>query len=311
MKFIIKSFVFVVVLLAPVLWVAKYDNLILDRENTNFARILAVKDHLSLDYLIVGNSYGYSSVYPPLFDSLNLSVYNYGIPGAGPLFYELLVNDYLNCNKGEVDHVILVISPTIFSEGSDDWGAFPYHRYLSCPISSEFMLTNDTDFDKYLKVKQSSFVRGLHWLRTRTKTETDQLADQSEDYKGFYHRYDTFSTRYYQENKSLYEHYLNDELQQDKKKRFFELLDLMKSNNVNPIIIETPRNRLEDFFTSDYMEDYQGVLMEIEESNLTLIRNEWNPDSTYFRDIDHLNFWGAQEYTQRLIDHLNLSENAL
>ncbi|MEP1034891.1 hypothetical protein [Ekhidna sp.] len=305
-RFTLKSIGFIVILMVPVFWVASFDKHVLEPENINLSRIIDARNHLELDYLVVGNSYGYSSLYPPLFDSLEIDIYNYGTPGAGVLMYELMINDFLNCLGGKTSNVILTISPTIFSVGGDDWGANPYHRYLNCPQSSAKMLIEDLNLEKLLKATQSGFVRGLFYLRSNERSNHSEILNASEDYKGFYHRYDTFSTKYYQENKHLYQKYLDDNFKDRSRERLINILSSLKKRGINPIVIETPTNKLTDFFNEEFLSEYSNTLDEIERKGYKLVRNKLYLDSTYYRDIDHVNYFGASVFTANLINMLGL-----
>ncbi len=305
LKILLKVILFAVICLTPVFWVGRYDNLIIDKRNINIARLLDVPNHRDLDYLVVGNSYGYSSVYPPLFDSLNLEIYHYGIPGAGPIYYDLLIRDYIKHVENKPKFILIAISPTIFSTLSDKWHLAPYHKFLQAPLSHEHILRlYDLDFDKYLKATQGSFVRGLHWMRSRERTDIDELISKSNDYKGFYYRYDTFSNDLYRNSYQSYTSTLNDKFPQVKADQFVRMLSFIINEGMEPVIFETPRNRVDEFFSPDYLNAYFELLDQLKESDFKVLENELELDSTHYRDMDHLNHNGAIVFTKQLINRL-------
>src|SRR5689334_34300 len=121
-KFLLRSIVFLGLMFLIIFFVARYDNA--DKYSNNDHNVLKIA-HLSafdsLNILFLGNSFCYSSIYNPLFDSMGIRTFNLGIASAGPKFYSMLLDDYFSEIKRKPDTIMLLITPMSFSGKADNW----------------------------------------------------------------------------------------------------------------------------------------------------------------------------------------------
>lgn len=296
---LIKVLVFLLLPILPVYFLSKYDNTDkLYNQDNNIVSLQNKSKFDSLDILFIGNSYCYSGIIPAYFDSIDLKTFNLGIATAGPFFYEILINDYLaNCKK-KPKSIYLLISPTTFSLMSDNFLAYPIHRYLENSISNEAATLKYDLYDSYLEMLQKSIKKGYNnfFLKKNVIEKKDNLFNN----KGFVKVTDTCTDEIIKSTQKLYFPLTNDIFS---KKKFNYLLNYaakFKSQNIEIVFFDLPTNKLQSYINPTFIEEYNK-----EKNNLRkqfkFISIDSSIASSSFRNIDHLNFNGAKWATKKII----------
>ena len=158
-KFLINISSYLILLILLIFFIGKFDNI---DKNTytdpNLQRINNVSNYDSLDIIFLGSSYTYSGINSKLFLDKKISVYNLGEPAAGPLFYDLLINDYLSSDiKKKPKYIYILFSPLTCIDNTDDFTNFAIHRYLNSPISNEQIVSDFSFYTIYPSLIINSF----------------------------------------------------------------------------------------------------------------------------------------------------------
>src|SRR5690606_17720030 len=108
-------------------------------------------------------------------------------------FSELLLTDYLNTHTQAPKRILLDISAQTFSNQTDDWTAYPIHRYLSEPISHEVLSFRYNAWDDYFKLLRKSAYKGMKSIGKSPNLPSllaNAIANDSLNYyRGFYVNY--------------------------------------------------------------------------------------------------------------------------
>lgn len=296
-RFAIKTGIFAGFLYLTIWMIGKADNL--DHEytgNHNIHRLKLAAAHDSLDILFIGNSYTYSSIMPSAFDSLGLKTFNLGTASAGPLFYEIILDDYLEGSNQYPKTVAFTISPTTFSILSDNFEAYPIHRYLEKPLSNEFVAIQAGSPILYAHLIQKSAKKGADNLigivenEATTKTITR---------RGFYPNRKEFSDSVYEATKEFYTPLKNANFNNLKAKRLLSLAAELEKKGVNLIFLEVPTNCIEEFFPGAFLKNYNQFKIRLR-SEYPLISYPKEIPPSFYRNIDHMNLEGAKIYSKFL-----------
>ena len=299
-RFLFKSILLSAIITFSVWITGLYDNMGPAR-NHNVARVQEAIAHDSLDYLFAGNSYTYSGINPQYFDSLGLETFNLGVSTAGVYFYELVVDDYLEHIDKMPENILMLISPMTFSEKADAWASYPIHRHLNNAKSNLYIFGfYNLGPSELLKSMRKSSLNGIAWMRGLKGT----AKQDAEFYKGFYFDETTFNDSIYRETKHLYESLIDNDFPVDKLRYLIELAVKYKRLGINIIFHEAPSNVINQFYSEEFLADYQVALEAIKDEGFEVLPGGPELDGRYFRNIDHLNTLGAKRYTGLLIKQL-------
>ncbi|MBN1183223.1 MAG: hypothetical protein JXB49_13095 [Bacteroidales bacterium] len=313
MKLFIRNLIvfligFISIIVLPVLLVSKYDNL--DKwtsENHNIIRLQTMSSYDSLDVLFVGNSYCYSSINTNYLDSLNILSFNLGIATAGVQFYDLVINDYYDNISLAPKMVFLLITPMTFSSESDNFNAYPIHRYLENEKSNLEVAFKFNRLGKVISMYKKSFKKGLVNILTNKKKfqEKSRL-----NYKGFFPSNEVFTP----ENIPSYEHlYLplkKDIFNKSKLKYLLDVAKIIKQRGSEVVFFELPTNQLDNYFNTQFLSEYKDGINYINKSFEFISLDPALFCENDYRNIDHMNSSGANIATEELIRILN-EENTL
>ncbi len=224
-----------------------------------------------------------------------------GIATSGPYFYELITNDYLEFTKEKPKSIFILVSPISFSSKADNFFAYHIHRYLQQPTSNIeiFYKYEKSIFDMYKKSIRKASGNLLKFFFTyeeihynislkgyfpynNNKVSNQKIIQETED---FYLplKKETFNIHYFE--------YL---------KKYAEELS---SKNITVVFYELPTNLLNNYFNDKYLYDYNISLKELKNKYIYL-SNDLELKNTYFRNIDHMNKYGAEVTTLRMIEKL-------
>ncbi len=303
-KFLLKrAIVFWALPILPVFFLSKYDNLDkLYNQDNNVASLQNKAKFDSLDILFIGNSYCYSGIIPAYFDSIGLKTYNLGIATAGPYFYEMLVNDYLAHCKQKPKSIYFLVSPTTFSLMSDNFLAYPIHRYINKNFSNEAITFKYNLYNVYLDMVQKSLKKGY----TGIKENNNKIAINESLLlsKGFYKITDTCTETTIKNTQNLYLPLANDAFSQIKLKHLLNFAATLKSQNINLVFFDLPTFKLTSYFKASFLDDYSNAVSDLKKQ-FNFMSIDSNLSQNSFRNIDHLNFNGAKWVTKKMVNNIS------
>lgn len=300
--FILKSIIFglgfIVVVILPLNFISKYDNL--DKETSENHNIISLQTkslYDSLDILFVGNSYCYSSVDTKYLDSLNISSFNLGIATAGVEFYDLLINDYLKNTKTPPKKIIILVTPMTFSSKSDNYSAYPIHRYLENEMSNLEIVTRNYKFDQLSSMYKKSIGKAFANIVSVPENFNKQRFNQ----KGFSSSKKIINDTIISNTEYLYLPLKNEIFDKSKVEHLLKTAKYVKQKGSEVIFFELPTNLLYKYFSPNYLSDYKKSLIHIND-DFELVSLDQNMFSlSNYRNIDHMNNSGAKIATRELM----------
>ncbi|MEM9052583.1 MAG: hypothetical protein AAGC47_11060 [Bacteroidota bacterium] len=295
--FIIKITLFALILFTFVRFIGSADNLDSNTsKNQNIVRLNQISTIDSLDILFLGNSYTYSSIDPEYFDGIGLNTFNLGTASAGPGFYKLLADDYLTTASRKPRLIAICISPTTFSVLSDNFEAYPIHRYLTTPISNEKILLETASPKLYFDLVSKSVEKGIENLkRAESKGEPAEPITQ----RGFYPSNVVYNDNTYKETQDFYAPLQEDSFDFEKSQQILKLTEELRSQGVKVVFIEMPTHRLVDFLTPSFLREYESFKTRIVE-DYEIISFQGKLQNDHFRNVDHMNSAGAAIFSSYL-----------
>ncbi len=320
MKFFFKkNIIFFFILFFLVRLISSFDNI--DKEyNTNF-NIVKLNNYCkfdSLDILFVGNSYCYSGINPRYFDSVNVKAFNLGIATAGSYFYELLLDEYLQSVSVKPKSIFLLVSPITFSIKADNFDIYPIHRYLNNPVSNEFLTVKYNIYKIYFDIVRNSLKKSLKNVSNwNLKRNVEKERAKMFSCKGFV-QYEKYSSNTIPDNsqktdinnKNVQSAYSTLKLNKFDTHKFLYLIKFahkLKKNGIQVVFYELPTNKLHEYFNRDYLDNYNSSLENIKK-DFILIKNDIVLENSCYRNIDHMNSFGAQFATKNIITHIENNE---
>jgi hypothetical protein len=232
---------------------------------------------------------------------MGIRTFNLGIASAGPKFYSMLLDDYFSEIKRKPDTIMLLITPMSFSGKADNWIDYPMHRYLNKPLSNLDLVMKYKAFPDLLPMLINSARKGFNNIISKPTLNQKEF-DKIFQYKGLF--IDSTITNASIENslEYLYKGFKKDIFKKKDAELMMNIADDVKSKNIQVIFFETPTHRLREFFSPEYLKNYEDFVKNISLKYTVIRANEM--DANYFRNIDHTNTQGAYRYTQYLIGKL-------
>lgn len=304
--FILKVCFFIVLLAAVISSVGSFDNL--DKsytQNHNINKAQNLNKFDDLDILFVGNSYVYSGVKNSLFDSLSIKTFNLGIATSGPYYYDMLINEYLGVIKTKPRQIFMMLSPIIFSNEADNFLIYPIHRYLSHPRSNTDVVFDYGVYDLWVPMQQKSFEKGVKNCRRIIKgTVPPDYANKSLFLdKGYVESEKIISEQVISQTEKLYLPFGEYDFDEDRLARLIKLTSDLQANGIQVVFFELPTNRLTTYFNEKFLNQYESVVRKIEKKHV-FIPNQLTLNDSCYKDLDHLNKWGAEVATKNLIKNI-------
>jgi len=302
--FFLKLILLGLIIMLPIWLFGQFDNI--DRSysnNLNIAKFREIKQLGPLDYLIVGNSYAYSSVDPRRLARLGKQAYNLGVAAAGVDSYEIIIDDYLKLAPQRPKNLLILISPMTFSSMSDNFESYPIHRYLNQPLPNEYLLVKFNLPEIYIKLLKKSSAKGFKHLLLRSNASA---GDKEIRYQGFIPNNDVYNDGVYRKEKYMYEGFKKDVFPFNKARYLLGLAKQYEKAGLPVVFYEPPTFKLNEFFSRQYLSDYEKTVKMIQGEKFTVIRYPDQLGAKYFRNIDHMNSKGAKIFTDYLIKQLGL-----
>lgn len=300
-KLLLVVALFLIIPATLVRWVGNFDAKDAAFSHNNNVISLQHKNEFdSLDILFTGNSYCYAGIIPRVFDSVGLHTLNLGIATCGPQFYELIINDYLKNAKQQPKAIFMLLSPIMFTTDADNFGEYPVHRYLLTPLSNEQLTQRFGLYNKYIDYTIRSFKKGTtNLLKKQPLPDVDEYRLN----KGFVTKAVAATENDIQQAAKLYEPMRKETFNQSKFEQLKQLATQLQGKGIQVVFYQLPSNRLEDFFSMEYMEAYFSARAEIAKTAI-LFEALKLPRDKYYRDIDHLNTDGANLCSSSLLDSI-------
>ena len=332
-KFIKKSisfiFFFIIITSVPIKIISQFDNL--DKsftKNNNIVSLNIVSNYKDLDILFLGNSYCYSGIQPKILESIGIDSYALGIATAGVGFYRIIINDYLSHATDYPKNIFILLSPITFSSKSDGYVDYPIHRYLKTPIKNSdivfnYKYYNQTNSDKMMVpsnmikktmdlflINRRSFKKGLiniyRLITNELSTENIILIDPE---RGFIGNNRIASDGIIFDDKIKYQSLIKDKFQFDKILELEKIVESIKLKGIKVKFFQIPTNKLEESFNIDYLNNYKLSLEYLSKNTEIINIDKLDFNKNHYRDLDHLNTYGAELVAKKMIEHILMSEN--
>jgi len=303
--FILNLFIFGTILILLLVFISKCDNL--DNKTSNNQNIIRLQNKSSfdnLDILFIGNSYCYSGIIPSYFDEVGITSFNLGTATAGPYFYELIINDYLEFTKVKPKSIFILVSPTSFSSRADNFSLFPIHRYLENPKTNEEIMLQYGLTNQYLNLFIKSIRKGIENLISKRTANEDNTVIEA---KGWFTYKGINSDKMVRLTQSKYIPFKNESFNQQYFAYSRKVVKQLEAKGIEIVFFELPTNMLEEYFNTQYLLSYKEAIERLK-SNYIFFSNDLKLENECFRNIDHLNTKGAEITTQNLIG--KIKENA-
>jgi len=308
-KLLYRTILFLLPLVVLVIGIGLFDNI--DKSTTENNNILSIQyknNFDSLDVLFIGNSYCYSGIIPELFDSVFIKTYNLGIATCGPIITKLLLDDYILHATQKPKVVMILLTPISFTNYADNLTQYPIHRYLLTPFSNENIAIRFNLFEQYPEMAAKSFSKGMTNILFRSKSNNTEEVLNIIQQKGYVASYDTFTNNKKNDKNSMYMSLMNNKFDSVSFRLLIEELKGFESQNTKVLFFELPSNHLTNYFDQKFLIDYNQSIQYLKKNNL-ILTTELPSEPKYFRDIDHLNHFGAEVVTKQLISLIK--ENAI
>lgn len=305
--FLFKTLLFLSILISAFWLLGKLDNI--DRSQSTNLNIIKLQNKSkfdSLDILFIGNSYTYSGIIPSYFDSLGLKTFNLGIATAGPYFYDLIINDYINSTREKPKTIFILVSPLTFSKVADNFVSYPIHRYLTPPLSNEKVAIKYDLNKDYLGLQKRSLLKGLSNIAGLEQSKDNSSHDLSQ-HKGFYPSTEVNSEETEKATKHLYFKLKSDNFDKEKFTYLLNFSKKLKAEGIEVVFYELGYNKLEDYFNPSFLSSYKSSLEDIS-GEFLFLTNDLTLTNRYYRNIDHLNSAGAKVSTKQLIEKMASNE---
>lgn len=294
---------FITVVILPILWVSRYDNI--DKEtadNHNIVTLQTKSSYDSLALLFVGNSYGYSSIDTKYLDSLGLASFNLGIATAGVQFYELVIKDYFDRITTPPQKVLLLVTPMTFSNQSDNFSAYPVHRYLEQELSNIEVALQYKKLDELDLLYKKSLSKAFVNL-TSPKT-TKETGKERFNNKGYLPSGGMVDENIIAKEEHLYLDLKDNMLDTSKVTSLLALAHYLQQKGSEVIFYELPTHLGASYFSADYLAAYQKSLLRLRQEFELLSIDPRLFSADNYRNIDHMNSSGAKIATKTLVNLL-------
>jgi len=287
----------------PSFFISELDNL--DRHTTDNNNIVSLQSkslYDSLDILFVGNSYCYSGVIPAQIDkALALSTYNLGIATAGIEFYDLVINDYLANVKQAPKQVFIMISPMTFSSKSDNYSAYPIHRYLETPISNLELSLSYSHYNQFFEMHRKSIEKGI---KNFPGSEEKVVSLYKSEERGFVKSDVTVTDSIIESTEHFYAQLKKNKMADAQKKSLLATAASLKSKGIGVVFFELPTNKLSSYFSEEYLTELAEFKTALKTSHEFISVSSEGFSDRHYRNIDHMNTKGATLATERLIEFI-------
>jgi hypothetical protein len=307
-KFCVKFIIFLLGIFSIFYILGRFDDLVIRNNVDSIFKIREAGKYDSLDYLILGNSYAYSDVSCDPFDSLGLKYYNLGIQAASSHYYEMVLNDYLGQVKVAPKNILIMVSPIMFADVSDDWENYTIHSNFIKPLSNfDIFLKYEIGFRRFLMLSIKSAKTGLENLFYFSTNKTFEPSPDFISTRGFIRRNGVLEPKDTLNPEDLWLNMNESKFNTEKYNYLLDIVKKLKEKNINIIFYEPPVFITQKYFSEQFMKSYFFSMKQLENMNFKIIyKNEYNNNLsiTDYCNLDHMNNKGADKYTRYLLKTL-------
>lgn len=274
-------------------------------DNLNILRLKHSGAFDALDLLFVGSSLVYNSIDPAIFSASGFTIYNLGSPSAGPLFYRLIADDYLAAVKTPPKRIMVHIDLVTFAPVTDNWREYRVHRYLNAPLSNEALVLRFGTYGDYPKLFYNSGEMGLRNL-VREVTGYYSSAEPPDLNRGFQVSDEVMTPEIIKKQEPYMLPLRKADFESEKAAYLLTYLKELRERGFDVVLFELPTNLLPTYFNDTYKAAYAAFKTTLIEAGFTILPNELELGSKYYRNIDHLNTRGAERVSRNLVRRLGL-----
>ena len=271
-------------------------------KNHNIKRLSNSVKFNNLDILFIGNSYLYSGVKPDLFNSEGIKTFNLGVSTSGVEFYDLIIDDYLKTVNNPPKIIFILVSPTTFSNVSDNFISYPIHRYLNSPKSNLEIAVKYNHLDKLLLMYKKSITKGFENIFF------NKVNSNYENNQGYYFSDKIYTNSIRLKEEKYYKPFLNETLSDVRLNKLKILGDEIQKQGIEVVYFELPTNILDNYFSQAYIIEYNNFINDLSKKNRFIKINKTLFTKENYRNIDHLNDTGAEIATRELIYQIKLNK---
>lgn len=200
--------------------------------------------------------------------------------------------------------IFILVSPTTFSSKSDNYVAYPIHRYLESPLSNLDIIIKYQHLNQLFSIYRKSFKKGLSNIFQLLTNNLSQANITEDIDRGFISSNISVTKEIINKSKDQYQPLRNDKFDFKNISRLEKITQTLKSKDIEVIFFELPTNKLNDYFNTQYISDYEKTLKNLSNKNQLLRVDRMLFNNNHFRNIDHLNNSGAKIATKELIKFL-------
>ena len=283
-----------------------YTNLVIKNKlqyRTNIDYESQFKYNKDINYIIIGDSHAHQSINPKYLEES----YNLGFSANSyiPNFYKL--NNLIYNNHVKVKYLIIEIDPTSFSNGLNNTNAIREDLWYY----SKIMDLNQLSI--LLKEKKIKL-----WILTKFpfigNGKDFFFQKKSETYKGFLKydkQFDDMNKTYISNIRVNQLFPPNSKMDELSIEYYKNILKLAQDNNISVILIKYPHTlefNQQILSHNISLDEYYNQINKITKENIKefylLDYYNYSLDSTLFADSDHLNYKGAEAFTNILKEDL-------
>lgn len=308
-KFTYKVLLYGIVVIGTVFFLGRFDNLVVKNNIDSIYAIKTSAKYPALDYLIIGNSYAYSDISCFPFDSMGLKYYNLGIPAASVYYYDILLNDYLSHATTPPKNILMVLTPLMFVDASDNWTTYTIHRNLLSPLTNEYVTKKyKIPVKDYISLTRKSATNGVENLFAKLLHKRYLPNAYCKDTRGYIIRKgETTVADTLNPPDAIWASIKDKHFLQDKADYLADLVVKLKGKGINVIFFEPPTIHTEKYFSADFLSSYEKCVEKIQAGGFHVIRKESFSnlvDLKNFTNVDHMNHVGAEPYTKGILNYI-------
>lgn len=262
----------------------------IDMDGQMYSRLSEAKNVKNVDILILGSSHAFRGIDTRIFEERGLSVFNMGSSSQTPLQTQLLLKRYLT----RMNPKMIVYEVTPYFLTTD--GVESALNIIGCDKNDEYSLEMAQAVDN-LKVYNTlfyGFFRDLFNLNANYK-EAEIIGGNTYIKGGYVEKKLDFFQPVTLPNR-IYEY------REQQISTFEEIISNLKEENIPYILIDAPVtvSCLDSYTNKHVYDSLMNQAGRFYDFN-TILSLE---DSVHFYDLDHLNYYGVEIFTNKLIDIL-------
>jgi hypothetical protein len=313
-RFCLKFLTFLTGIISIFYLLGKFDNFLIRNNVDSIYKIREAGKYDSLDYLVIGNSYAYSDISCDPFDSLGLRYYNLGIQAASSHYYEMVLNDYLEQGIAAPKNILIMVSPIMFADVSDDWYNYTMHRSLIKPLSNfDVFFKYEIGIRRFLMLSVKSAKTGIENLYYFLTNKTFEPSPDFISTRGFIRRYGVLEPKDTIKPEELWTNMHENKFNEGKFNYLLAIVEKLREKHINIVFYEPPVFITKKYFSLEFIGEYKNALQKIENRNYKILYKSQFENKigiSHYCNLDHMNNTGARVYTDLLLQTILASTDS-